>query len=208
MTTLDHDYRRHLATVREYLESVGNLQTVGRNAQHRYNNQDHSMLAGLYAARNVTGARHDVWEVNTDTQYHEEVHALAGERLVPTPLRPDDVRSHSAADVVAAVMAPLDPIALGAALGTVAALALFLATLGLASGGDSGARASALLSQYLIGYRAAWPEMWLGVLEAGLGGFVLGSATAWLRNRLLLLYGAMLRRRAKRSDRQRLLDEI
>jgi hypothetical protein len=48
------------------------LQTVGRNGMHRYNNQDHSMLCGLYAARNLLGGRYDLWEVNTERSYYEE----------------------------------------------------------------------------------------------------------------------------------------
>ena len=40
-----------------------NLQTIGRNGMHRYNNQDHSMLTGLLAAKNILGEkRHDSLE--------------------------------------------------------------------------------------------------------------------------------------------------
>jgi hypothetical protein len=49
-----------------------NLQTAGRNGMHRYNNQDHSMVTGLLAARNVMGDEHDLWEVNVERSYHEE----------------------------------------------------------------------------------------------------------------------------------------
>ncbi len=44
------------------------------------------MLTGVYAARNITGERHDVWSVNTEKEYLEEgrVATLSrGERLVP-----------------------------------------------------------------------------------------------------------------------------
>ncbi|MGQ0633377.1 MAG: NAD(P)/FAD-dependent oxidoreductase [Planctomycetaceae bacterium] len=68
----DGEYRRHLQVIREYLEGFKNLQTVGRNGMHRYNNQDHSMLCGLFAARNLLGASYDVWEVNTERSYYEE----------------------------------------------------------------------------------------------------------------------------------------
>ncbi len=83
----DHGYRENLAVIRRWLDRIDNLQTIGRNGQHRYNNQDHSMLAGLYAARNLTGAHHDVWAVNTEASYNEEMPAVsAGDRLVPTRL--------------------------------------------------------------------------------------------------------------------------
>ena len=50
-----------------------NLQTIGRNGLHRYDNQDHAMLTGILAARNqVEGEHHDVWKVNADQEYHEE----------------------------------------------------------------------------------------------------------------------------------------
>jgi protoporphyrinogen oxidase len=68
----DAEYRRHLDVLRDYLTGFENLQTIGRNGMHRYNNQDHSMLCGLYAARNLMGASHDVWDVNTERSYYEE----------------------------------------------------------------------------------------------------------------------------------------
>jgi hypothetical protein len=41
---------------------------------HRYNNQDHAMLTGMLAARNIAlGEKNDVWAVNTDQDYHEEI---------------------------------------------------------------------------------------------------------------------------------------
>ncbi len=64
-----------------------NLQLVGRNGMHKYNNQDHSMLTAMLAARNITGAKWNVWNVNTDAEYHEEGEAGAQSgRLVPTPI--------------------------------------------------------------------------------------------------------------------------
>ncbi len=67
----DAEYRGHLEVIRNYLERFENLQTVGRNGMHRYNNQDHSMLTGLLAAKNVMGELHDLWNVNTEKSYHE-----------------------------------------------------------------------------------------------------------------------------------------
>jgi len=69
----DTDYAAHLATVREYVDGFENLQTVGRNGLHRYNNQDHAMMTGLLAVKNlVDGGQHDLWSINTDQDYHEE----------------------------------------------------------------------------------------------------------------------------------------
>jgi protoporphyrinogen oxidase len=66
-------YGAYLATLRDYLATLGNLQTVGRNGLHKYNNQDHSMLTAMLAVRNLLGEQHDVWNVNTERSYHEEM---------------------------------------------------------------------------------------------------------------------------------------
>jgi protoporphyrinogen oxidase len=68
-------YAGHVQTIRDYLATFGNLQTIGRNGLHKYNNQDHSMLTAMLAVGNLRGERHDLWEVNTERSYHEEVQA-------------------------------------------------------------------------------------------------------------------------------------
>jgi protoporphyrinogen oxidase len=68
----DTEYREAVATIAAWVDSLENFQCVGRNGQHRYNNQDHSMLTAMLAARNVLGADHDVWSVNVERSYHEE----------------------------------------------------------------------------------------------------------------------------------------
>lgn len=70
----DADYAEHLAVVRGFIDGFENLRTIGRNGLHRYNNQDHSMLTGLYAVRDLLfGEKHDLWAVNADKSYHEQV---------------------------------------------------------------------------------------------------------------------------------------
>ncbi|HAA30817.1 MAG TPA: FAD-dependent oxidoreductase [Cyanobacteria bacterium UBA8553] len=68
----DGEYRKHLKVIQDYLETFDNLQTVGRNGMHRYNNQDHSMLTAMLAVKNILGGKHDLWNVNTERSYHEE----------------------------------------------------------------------------------------------------------------------------------------
>jgi protoporphyrinogen oxidase len=68
----DSKYRGHLETIRGFIDPLSNLHTVGRNGMHKYNNQDHSMLTAMMVAWNMQGAAHDIWEVNTDYEYHEE----------------------------------------------------------------------------------------------------------------------------------------
>ncbi len=67
----DTHYGERVACIREWLEGIENLQQVGRNGLHRYNNSDHSMLTALRAVENLDGANHDLWSVNADSWYHE-----------------------------------------------------------------------------------------------------------------------------------------
>lgn len=69
----DHDYRAKVARVRAFLKpAAANLQVAGRNGMHKYDNQDHAMLTGLMAARNIMGGCFDPWRVNSDAEYLEE----------------------------------------------------------------------------------------------------------------------------------------
>jgi protoporphyrinogen oxidase len=70
----DAHYAANVDTIRHWLaEHVPNVQAVGRNGMHRYNNQDHSMLTAMLAVENLMdGADHDLWQVNVDAEYHEE----------------------------------------------------------------------------------------------------------------------------------------
>jgi protoporphyrinogen oxidase len=69
----DATYAERVEAVRRWLGPVENLQQVGRNGLHRYNNSDHSMLTAIRAVENlVHGAGHDLWSVNADGVYLEE----------------------------------------------------------------------------------------------------------------------------------------
>lgn len=71
----DGEYAERVATIRGWLETVDNLTQVGRNGLHRYNNSDHSMLTAMRAVDNILlGTHHDIWSVNVESVYHEEVH--------------------------------------------------------------------------------------------------------------------------------------
>lgn len=73
----DREYRQALTLIQDWLGGFKNLQVIGRNGMHRYNNQDHSMLTGMLAARNVMGENHDLWNVNVERSYHEEFQTSA-----------------------------------------------------------------------------------------------------------------------------------
>ena len=67
------EYQAYLDTIKDYLGSIENLQTAGRNGLHKYNNQDHSMLTAMLAVKNILGEKHDIWSVNTERSYYEEI---------------------------------------------------------------------------------------------------------------------------------------
>ena len=84
----DDHYQAHLATIRAWLANLENLELAGRNGMHKYNNQDHSMMTALLAARNVLGlGDFDTWKVNTDAEYHEEEGPATAEVGRATPRR-------------------------------------------------------------------------------------------------------------------------
>lgn len=100
----DEDYERSLAAIRTYVSGFNNLQTIGRNGTHTYNNQDHSMVMGMLAVRNLFGEEHDVWTIDQPDEYleglPEESHAssrLNGGPLASTqPLLPTLVHAQRA----------------------------------------------------------------------------------------------------------------
>ncbi len=61
--------------LRDYIDKFQNMYLLGRNGQHKYNNQDHSMLAAMVAVDNIIAAvplKDNIWAVNTESDYHEE----------------------------------------------------------------------------------------------------------------------------------------
>lgn len=69
-----NNYQHHIQTIRQYLQTIPNLQTIGRNGLHKYNNMDHSMLTGLLSARNILtnyDDDHSIWDINTERSYYE-----------------------------------------------------------------------------------------------------------------------------------------
>jgi len=61
----DAGYHEHLDVIHRFLSTIPNFRSVGRNGMHRYNNQDHSMLTAILAAKNLLGEDHNLWSVNT-----------------------------------------------------------------------------------------------------------------------------------------------
>ena len=71
----DQGYKENLTIIKEFLQQqYPQIQLIGRNGMHRYNNQDHSVMTGFLAARNIleNTRKYDLWKVNEDACYHEE----------------------------------------------------------------------------------------------------------------------------------------
>ena len=106
----DSDYQDSLVRLKEFVSGLENFETIGRNGLHRYDDQDHAMLTGMLAVRNlVLGEQNDLWSVNADQEYHEEIRAEA------ELLSPDVVESIEGA--LATVFLKLDRVAFGLSLG-------------------------------------------------------------------------------------------
>jgi protoporphyrinogen oxidase len=72
--TYDETFADNVEICRAWLASDAvNVHPVGRNGMHRYNNQDHSMVTAMLTVENLFGADHDIWAVNVEEEYHEEL---------------------------------------------------------------------------------------------------------------------------------------
>lgn len=166
----DSDYFAALQVIRQFLDRFKNLQMVGRNGMHRYNNQDHSMLTAMLAVENVLGANHDLWQVNDEQEYHEEIVDKEKQQAILQRL------SQS-------VFGRMDELALAAAVGAVAGFGTLLATLFLlVKGGEIIGPNLQLLGQYFIGYSATPQGALIGAAYSFFWGFLTGWLFAYLRN--------------------------
>ncbi len=181
----DSTYREHLSHVRGFVESLDNLVTIGRNGLHRYNNQDHAMMTGILAVRNVVlGERNDLWSVNTDGEYHEEIREKEVKEIVREQL--------------AQGFPKLDPVAMGVALGLAGGLGLFVATLltmlMTVAGEEPGLW---LLTQLFPFYSVNVSGAVIGFAYAFAIGFLLGWLASSVRNLSILVSLQAIEREAK-----------
>ena len=194
----DAGYRDSLETVRHFVDGLENLQTIGRNGLHRYDNQDHAMLTGLLAVRNLTlGEGHDLWSINVNPEYLEEVEELP--ELELASLEAGLVR----------VFSKLDGVALGGAVGATLGVLLYLATLVLLlKGGSVVGPHLQLLAQYFPGYTVTWSGSLICLAYGWLSGFIVGWGFALTRNAALFFYMAIVQRRAQLRLLRRFLEFI
>ena len=81
----DQFYKARVDSVREALANYPGLYLIGRNGMHKYNNQDHSMMTAMLAAKNIIAGKelYNLWDVNEDAEYHEGGDRGASGRMVP-----------------------------------------------------------------------------------------------------------------------------
>jgi len=210
----DSTYRQSLEVVRDFLTRLENLQLVGRNGMHKYNNQDHSMLTAMLAVKNILGENHDLWSVNVEEEYHEEVRAESVQvspaiAAVASTQPRVPVRRDVAAEVLIRTFARMDKLAFAVAVGTVCGLAVFSATLFLIlKGGNVIGPQLYLLHQYFAGYEISTWGAFIGLGYGVLWGFLFGWLFSYLRNLLLGLYLYLIRREAESSSLKNILDYI
>ena len=72
--TYDLDYQKNVNIISSWLKKDHqHIYPIGRNGMHKYNNQDHSMMTAVLSVRNIFGEKNDIWKVNVEEDYHEEV---------------------------------------------------------------------------------------------------------------------------------------
>ena len=194
----DGEYREYLTVVRDFVASLPNYQTIGRNGLHRYNNQDHAMLTGMLAVRNIMlGEKNDLWNVNTDAEYHEEIH----EKIDLEPAL------ETVKKALAVAFPKLDRMALGVSTGAVAGIILFLATVFLViKGGPVVGPTLQLLHNFFPGYTVTVSGSLLGLGYGFLAGFATGWMFAFIRNLTVFLYMALAQHHAERQLLRKLLE--
>jgi protoporphyrinogen oxidase len=182
----NHGYEENLETIRTFLGTIENLQTIGRNGMHRYNNMDHSMITGMLAAENVLGSSHDLWSVNEEEEYLEEQKAA-------------ELRE----GLLAPAFARMDKLSFAISLGTASGILISLATLWLViKGGEVVGPNLRLLEQYFIGYTVTIQGACLAFGYAFVWGFLFGWLFAYLRNFILAVHLYMARKKAERLSLQ------
>ena len=67
-------FQKPYGVILSYIDHFENIYPIGRGGLYKYNNQDHSALSGILAARNylkVTPEPYNLWNINIDAEYVE-----------------------------------------------------------------------------------------------------------------------------------------
>jgi hypothetical protein len=154
------------------------------------------MITGTLAVRNMLfGEKNDLWNVNADAEYHEEIH----KKTPPETLK----------EKITHIFPRLDPVALGFSFGTTAGLLIFAATLLLVlKGGAVVGPNLALLSNFIPGFTITFSGALVGLVGLFLVGFFFGSTFAYLRNLTVLIGARIIHRDIELYHLRRLFDFV
>ncbi len=187
----ESDYQDYLETIKRFTATLENLQTIGRNGLHRYNNQDHSMVTGMLAVRNLLdGEKNDLWRVNAEDEYLEEIKATTGKE-------PDEI-SELIEGALVRVFSKLNRRIFGVSLGIVAGVALAALTWFMFLKGAASPNLE-LLSEYLPGYTVTPLGSIVGLGYGFTYGFFVGWLYALLRNSGMILTLVLAHKRLERK---------
>ena len=146
---------------------------------------DHSMQTGIMAAQNVMGANHDLWNINDESEYHEEEKQKGKWRILTK-------------DMLVPAFNRIDKLALATAVGSVSGLLFFIATTWTLIEGDRILSPYVLLfSQYFIGYTLTLKGSFIAFGYSFTWGFLAGWLFAYLRNLFFAAYIYWVRRKSE-----------
>jgi len=192
----DSTYEHSLQVIRRYLAGLENFQVMGRNGMHRYNNQDHSMLLAMLAVENISGASHNLWTVNEEQEYCEEVKTEKTDKL-------------ALEEFVTNAFARMDKLGFATAVGSACAMLILLITLLLVfrQTEDGGATVQ-FIGQYLPWYTVTMEGAFIGMACIFLWGFLFGWLFAYLRNLFTALHIYLVRRKLEMITFRDFLDHF
>ena len=120
----------------------------------------------------------------------------------------DRTHPHVEIDPLANAFLPMHKAAFGVAIGTAAALVVFLATIMSIQRAARSEFGIYLLAQYFAGYTVTWAGAFIGAAWAGFTGFVMGWFVAFTRNMSMGLLLTVVRTRAELAQTRDFLDHI
>lgn len=142
------------------------------------------MLTAMLSAENILGANHDLWAVNVEQEYHEEMRREPSEEVVLDKLLPS-------------VFPRMDKLGIATAVGLVCGFLIFLATIWLVIKGGTAGLYLQLLNQYFFGYSVTVKGALIGMAYGFSWGFLLGWLFAYLRNFFMAYYIYRIKRTAE-----------
>ena len=142
------------------------------------------MLTAMLSAENILGANHDLWAVNVEQEYYEEMSVEPSKEAALDRL-------------FSGVFARIDKIGLATAVGSVCSFLIFFVTIWLMIKGGVASYYLQLLNQYFLGYTVTVKGAFIGMAYGFSWGFLSGWLFAYLRNFLVGYYVYRIKRKAE-----------